>query len=154
MGCVLNAPLKFDTPLVTLSILVSFKHEFERAFDFLAASEDVFLDICDFSLSVAFQVLLKCAHLLEQSHLVWEKTRHGIWHTHGVQIPLQLSLVDLALPTEALEVSPKASLVDGFLVSVLARGLFRSSFGALDIHKACRSQQCRLRLAVIQLDAD
>ena len=66
------ATFKLYGPSIAIFVLICFHHESEISFDFLTSAKNVFLDICDLSLSVAFQVLLKRSHLMEQSNFVWK----------------------------------------------------------------------------------
>jgi len=65
-----DATFEFEIPLSIC--LINFKHQPQCSFDLLTFTEDVFFDIYDFSLYVAFKVMFKRSHLSEESYFVGE----------------------------------------------------------------------------------
>ena len=132
---VFNPAFKPNRPPSCILVLISFKEELKRAFDFLTSSKDVFFNICDFSLQVAFHVLLKRFHLAEEGNFAWKQTYHAFWQVHRVQVPLQLLLVDFALFAENLEVLAKSCLLQSLLIKSFTT-LFSRGFGSFQHHSA------------------
>ena len=75
---VLDSALETHGPL--LGVLVDLEHQTEVPFDFLSFAQYVFLDIYDFGLDVALEVIFECSHLSKQRDFVREEILYLRWY--------------------------------------------------------------------------